>query len=205
VSPRPSRAAERRPQILDAAARVIAARGLDGTRLSDVASEAGVSVGTVQHYFRTRERLLLEAFAFVSVAARERWLEAASDEPDPWGQLVALVELVVREPRQFRERWSLWLEFWAAYAGDRALRDEIAEIYECWREPIRRAVRSGVDQGLFRPGLAMEDVVDRTVAAFDGLALLVLLDVPGMSLDRMRRLLVDGLAHDLGIAAQSSQ
>ena len=199
MSPRPSRAAERRPQILEAAARVIAARGLDGTRLSDVAEEAGVSVGTVQHYFHSRSRLLMEAFAFVNGRAQERWLDAASEEPDPWGQLIALVEIVVRDPRSFRERWRPWLEFWAAYAGDPTLRPQLGEAYDCWREPMRRAILTGISHGLFRPRMPPEDIVDRTLAAFDGLALHVLLDVPGVSVERMRHLLVSGLAHDLGL------
>ena len=49
------------------------ARGLTALRLADVADEAGVSVGTIQHYFGTRERLLLETFAFETERALERW------------------------------------------------------------------------------------------------------------------------------------
>jgi AcrR family transcriptional regulator len=195
-------AAERRPQILAAAVRVIAERGLEGTRLSDVAAEAGVSVGTIQHYFHTRGRLLMEAFVFETDQAVERWLSAGEDRADGWEQALALIEAVL-DRRTFRERWTRWLEFWAAGVRDPAIRAELGEMYEHWRAPFRRAVEAGIASGHFRPHMAVEDVVDRAVAVFDGLALQVLLDAPGMDLDRMRDLLVAGLADDLRLADPS--
>jgi AcrR family transcriptional regulator len=204
VSPRPSRAAERRPEILAAAARVIAARGLDGTRLSDVAAEAGVSVGTIQHYFRTRHRLLAATFAFEADRAVDRWVAAGDGGADGWNQLLALIETVLHRPT-FRERWTRWLEFFAAAARDPAMRGEFPELYEQWRAPFRRAIEAGVETGAFRLRHDVEDVVDRSVALFDGLALQVLLDAPGMSLDRMRDLLVVGLADELDLAPRRAE
>ena len=48
----------RRAAIIAATARVIVTNGVDSTRLADVAEEAGVSVGLIQHYFVTRDELL---------------------------------------------------------------------------------------------------------------------------------------------------
>jgi AcrR family transcriptional regulator len=198
MSPRPSRAAERRPQILAAAALVISERGLDQTRLSDVASEAGLSVGTIQHYFKTRERLLMEAFAFETERAVNRWLTAGRDGAGPWEHVLALVEIVLHPPT-FQERWSRWLQFWAAYARDPKLRRAMGEVYDSWRAPFRRAIEEGVASGDFDPVMPVDLLVDRNVALFDGLALQVLLEAPGTSIERMRDLLVESLAHDLGV------
>ena len=122
MSPRPTMAAERRPQILAAAARVIARRGIDrryGSRTSP--TEAGVSVGTIQHYFGTRERLLLETFAFETERAVERWRLGRARRHERLGsRCSALVEIVL-DPPTFRERWTRWLQFWAAYARDPTL------------------------------------------------------------------------------------
>ena len=59
-------------QIGDAVCRVIAARGLDAVSLRHVAAEAGVSMGRVQHYFATKDEMLMFAFELISdrVAAR---------------------------------------------------------------------------------------------------------------------------------------
>ncbi len=53
---RPSVAQARRPQILEAAMRAIIEHGFDAVRYVDVAEEAGVAVGTVQHYYASRDR-----------------------------------------------------------------------------------------------------------------------------------------------------
>ena len=198
MSPRPAMGYKRRPQILAASARVIAKRGITGLRLADVATEAGVSVGTVQHYFKTRERLLMETFRYETNRAVERWLQAADRDTSPWRRLVALVDIVLDETT-FRERWTRWLQFWAVYARDPRRRHAMGEIYEQWREPFRVVIEEGVAAGAFRPAWSVEDAVDRTVALFDGLALQVLLGAPGASLDRARQLLISSLAADLGV------
>jgi AcrR family transcriptional regulator len=189
---------KRRPQILAASASVIATRGITGLRLADVAAEAGVSVGTVQHYFRTREGLLMETFAYETNRAVERWIRAADGGASPWQRLLALVDIVLDEAT-FRERWTRWLQFWAVYARDPGRRRAMGEIYEQWREPFRVVIEEGVACGEFRPAWSLEDAVDRTVALFDGLALQVVLYAPGASLERIRRLLVASLAADLGV------
>ncbi|MCC6224603.1 MAG: TetR family transcriptional regulator C-terminal domain-containing protein [Thermoleophilia bacterium] len=189
----------RRPQILDAAARVIARRGVTGLRLADVAEEAGVSVGSIQHYFGTRERLLSEAFAHELERALERWAAPADGSGDAWGRLVALVDIVL-EPRTFRERWTRWLQFWAAYARDARLRRALGRAYDLWRRPFARAFQEGIDSGEFRPALPVDVLADRAVALFDGLVLQVLLEAPGATLGRARELFLDSLAADLGVS-----
>ena len=51
----------RRHSIAEAVFRLAAARGADAVSLRDVAGEAGVSLGMVQHYFRSKDEMLLFA------------------------------------------------------------------------------------------------------------------------------------------------
>ncbi|MEO8200600.1 MAG: TetR/AcrR family transcriptional regulator [Gemmatimonadota bacterium] len=61
-SARWERKPETRPdEILDAALQVFAVNGYRGTRLEQVAEAAGVTKGTIYHYFSSKEQLLLEA------------------------------------------------------------------------------------------------------------------------------------------------
>jgi TetR/AcrR family fatty acid metabolism transcriptional regulator len=61
----PARSAKRE-LILDAAIRVFARAGYHGTRVSDIAREAGIAYGLVYHYFRNKEEILRTLFD-------ERW------------------------------------------------------------------------------------------------------------------------------------
>ena len=70
------RPAERRREILDAAALVFGERGFESATLALVAERAGVSPGTVQHYFGTKTALFQEVIAdrFFSGAAEDEAL-----------------------------------------------------------------------------------------------------------------------------------
>ncbi|MFL1377536.1 MULTISPECIES: TetR/AcrR family transcriptional regulator [unclassified Nocardiopsis] len=50
---------QRRAQITDAVLRIAAHRGLGEVTMTEVATEAGVSRGRIQHYFGSKEQLLL--------------------------------------------------------------------------------------------------------------------------------------------------
>ena len=56
MSPRPQIEHIRRPQLLDAAAGVIAERGIASTRIADVAERAGTSPPAVLYWSRRRTK-----------------------------------------------------------------------------------------------------------------------------------------------------
>ncbi len=71
----------RRQEIGAAVCRVVGARGLDAVSLRHVAAEAGVSMGRVQHYFATKDEMLLFAFRLISDRVAERIGQLRSDDP----------------------------------------------------------------------------------------------------------------------------
>jgi AcrR family transcriptional regulator len=64
---------ERREQIMDAALRLFATRGLGTTKITDIARAAGISQGLLYHYFASKEaiytELIGEAFERMNAAA----------------------------------------------------------------------------------------------------------------------------------------
>ena len=177
--------------------RVIATRGFDGMRLSDVAEEAGVSVGTVQHYFGSREAVLVGAFRHVHAVALRRWHAAAAGESDPWLRLVAIIDSAIDE--RYRERWALWLDYWTLCQRDESMRRDSADLHRAWMAPVCRAIDDGVEEGLFAPLGCTDDVAERLIALMDGLALQLLLDIPQTSVARTREMLLAALARDLDV------
>jgi TetR/AcrR family transcriptional repressor of bet genes len=55
---------ERRRTIAEAVVRVVSTHGVEAASLRAVAAEAGVSMGAVQHYFTTRDEMLLFALEY---------------------------------------------------------------------------------------------------------------------------------------------
>jgi AcrR family transcriptional regulator len=74
---------ERRRHIGDAVLRLIAARGLEAASLRNVAAEARVSMGTVQHYFADKQAMLDFAQHYNYERATERIPKLIAEIPEP--------------------------------------------------------------------------------------------------------------------------
>ena len=181
---RPSVAQARRPQILDAAMRAIIDHGFDAVRYVDVADEAGVAVGTVQHYFASREanRVAVENARTIALAG----------SPDPWRRLALIVEEFTR-----LDRWGLWLEFWAAARRRDELRAVLEAAYGAWREPIVEAIEEGVAAGVFRPRFTSGEIAGAFVALIDGLGIQRELGLHWLTPQRARDLVLGALGSAL--------
>jgi AcrR family transcriptional regulator len=189
MSPRPSNAHVRRPAILTAAAEVISERGVQNTRISDVAERAGTSAPGVLYWFPTKNELLVQALQF----ADERFYEALTQELETLESATArLGRLIELWPAEGDGETILWMELWV-----RALRDpELAKTRERldrrWREAIADIVRDGQATGEFGPADA-DDVALLLGAVMDGFAIQLALGDPAVTADTVRR-------HCLGLA-----
>jgi AcrR family transcriptional regulator len=198
---------DRRGTIIAAASRVVAARGVDDTRLADVAREGGVSIGLLQHYFGNREELLAQTFDALLAADLASWESLAGLEGDPARRLDLLLRLSSdgRWPDGIGDEsptsaFRVWIEHWAMAGRNPALRARSGAIYDAWSEAVRETIARGLASGAFRPIAPVEDVVRRVVACADGLAVRVVLG--HLDPDEMYRLL-RGLADvELGAASE---
>ncbi|GAA4602009.1 TetR/AcrR family transcriptional regulator [Actinoallomurus liliacearum] len=74
---------ERRETIARALWRVVEQRGIAHASVREVAQEAGISHGAVQHYFATREEMLVFAMDFASEQTSRRVTEGVRELGDP--------------------------------------------------------------------------------------------------------------------------
>lgn len=168
---------DRRAELLSAAAAVIARVGFDRVRFRDVADEAGVSIGMLQHHFRTREQLGREAFAFVCRDRAARIAEAGAEATTAWDGL----ETYLREAldwRQLRDRARTWLDICAAGSRDPVLKRETALIFAYWRSPLLATIEEGTANGELRPIVSAEAAADAILALIDGVEVRVVGEDP---------------------------
>ena len=177
-------AEERRRDVLRAAVHCLAASGYEAVRLRDIAKQAGVSTGLLQHHFDTREELLEQAFQQASTDLLDKWNALAGREDPPWGRIVALVEQVSKH-EDVRRHCVTWIEFAAASARHDSLRRSFADIYAAWQQLLRAAVVDGVDAGDFAPVLPVDEIVSIVLAHIDGCELALAADIGVMTGDRV--------------------
>lgn len=190
----------RRLQLIGAASEVICRNGVDGARLKDIAQEAGVSLGMVQHYFRRREELISETISAMLALTLATWRSVSDREPDPVRRLFALLRFQVAGWAPFPKRWSFWIEFWSAANRDATLRTYAQDVYQRWEAPFRSAVDAGVESGDFRPSVPIERVSVILMSLADGAAVHVLMAGDTLDDEGMFDLLIDMACRILGIS-----
>ena len=88
--------AARRRRVLDATLVLADRGGFDAVQMRDVATEAGVALGTVYRYFECKERLLLEANVEQVDLLRERLLERPPQGEEPVDRVVDVLHRACR-------------------------------------------------------------------------------------------------------------
>ncbi|MEV1167903.1 TetR/AcrR family transcriptional regulator [Nonomuraea sp. NPDC049784] len=174
-----------RGRILESVIELIAEMGYERVRLRDVAKRAGVSIGTLQHYYETRDGLMLAAFAHHTGKIVQGLEEIAARHTDPWDRIRGLVDYIT-QPRGFRNRCLSYMEIAAASSRDKELRHLFGLQYDGWRAPMKAAIEEGLASGAFRVSFDVDEVVDLILTQIDGMEVAVATQVAGMTRTRMR-------------------
>ncbi|SHF79870.1 TetR/AcrR family transcriptional regulator [Streptoalloteichus hindustanus] len=158
----PVRHEAKRRHILNAAAVCFARKGFERTTVAEICAEAGISSGSLFHYFPTKRSVFVAIFEQDGRDNAER-LALAAEADDPWQAVLDLVDSLAEplaEPRMAR----LAIEV-AAHASrdddfaallfhnDRELAAGLADL-------LRRAAAEGRIDGSVDPALAASWIVN---------------------------------------------
>jgi AcrR family transcriptional regulator len=135
--------AARRQQILDAAHRCFLRDGFHATSIQDVIAEAGLSVGAVYRYFKSKDDLIRAIAESVIGGADEVFADIAAHEP-PLPLLDALDRALTYVDRQSENgTLRIALQVWAEALHDPGLAEFVAATYNRFRSRfIQLAVRA---------------------------------------------------------------
>ncbi|MFT3866689.1 MAG: TetR/AcrR family transcriptional regulator [Solirubrobacterales bacterium] len=165
----------RREELVLAAWRVIAARGIDEVTIREIARESGYSPGVLAHYFKNKDDLLAHCLQLSHTRIRKRYDAEIEGTPNVAEALTAILldNLPLDEQRELETR--IEMSFWA-----RALRNEaLHEIQRHESEGLRTLLRELVEQaqgdGAIAPEHDREEVLELLGAMIDGLSLHALL------------------------------
>lgn len=167
----------RRLAIADAVFRVIRRDGVDQASLRAVATEAGLVIGSVRHYFATHDEMIVFAMRVLAdrVTARitERAAELLGGTP-PADRLEAtvrlLAELLPHDETRAAEA-EVWLAFTVAARTRPDLAAEAGRVHEGTRAVARRCLTEADALGGLRAGLDLPLETERLAALVDGLSL----------------------------------
>jgi AcrR family transcriptional regulator len=161
--------ASRKTSILEAAARVIARRGVRGLRVEELAAEAGVSTALIYYHFKDRTGILRHTLEFINDRAERYTTDRPADAPPPTAreELEQTLLLELQDTVEVRENSTAWGELRASAVFDETLREDLARATRIWVQEIAELL------GVVRPmssAVALAGAAERLTALLEGLS-----------------------------------
>ncbi len=180
---------KKKEQILVAAMKVFARLGARGTKVADIAAEAGVGKGTIYEYFRSRDEILVQSFYLVIGKMEDEISEAMNTVDDPAEKVALMLRISWRVFSGYPEDMvAVFLDFWSEGMRKTPGEDEVSigfrEIYDAYRQHLASILQEGIDSGAFRP-MNTTAVASVLMAIIDGLALQLILDRTKIDADKI--------------------
>lgn len=167
--PRPRNQKVRRTEIVGAAAAAIAARGLIGLRIKDIATHAALSPGAVSYYYPELDELLVAVHeAAVTRFYRARQTQVAAHS-EPIAKLRCLVDMGVGDPTD-----PMWTALYELHLNSsRAPRHArlMSDLFALERSLYRDVIDLGVAAGDFRADGGAAEIASAAVILEDGCGL----------------------------------
>ena len=170
VTSRPQATARRKPaserlaEIVETAAAIAVAEGLDRVTAKRVAAELGVFPGLVSHYFATADELVATAFAHAAASEREQIFGHAALARPPVERMRRLLNAWLHQDRDPVS--LLWLDAWQASRRRPALMAEVGRQMNADLDRLSAVIADGIAAGDFEiedpgaPALQILSLID---------------------------------------------
>lgn len=180
----------RSTQILEAAARVIARRGVRGLRVEELAAEAGVSTALIYYHFKDRTGILSKTLEFISDRA-ERYTTHRDPDAEPLSprdDLDQTLLLELQDTIEVRENSSAWGELRASAVFDEVLREDLTRATLTWVQEVAALLGRVQPKA---PSVALAAAAERLTALLEGLSMRWLSGT--LQVDHARALMSDAI------------
>lgn len=175
-------------KVAEAAWRVIRRAGIENASVRNVAQEAGISPGSMRHYFSTQAELFSFSMSLVSERVTARITSLNYDRPMPDIAKDTLHQLLPLN-EESREEMEVWLAFVSKSLSEPSLHDHAQKVYEELRLTMLLVVRGLIEYGFASKKLDIEQEAERMHVFVDGIALHGLTYPDRMPPERMDQLL----------------
>jgi AcrR family transcriptional regulator len=188
----------RREEILATTVEEMQRRGMDQTRVQDVASALGISTGLVFYHFDSKDKLLAAALEYAVERDLARLDRALARGRTPVERLRRVV--AAYGPTGAAPGWTLWIDAWSSALRHPPVRRMLRTLDDRWQAALCAAIESGIDSGDFRcPDPAA--TAARIGAQLDGLSVAVVV-YRSVTRAQLRRWIRETVADEVGIDVQ---
>jgi len=171
---------QRRRELAEALWRIARRDGLEAATVRQVAAEAGVSVGMVQHYFTSKDEMLQFALVRLGTELETRLITkitALGNPPDPYD----VIWIVMCERLPLTRRRQAQTQVMVAWLGRVALRHDLNRYLVDgtvrMRDYLAGQLLIGQQRGQVRPELDPSSAADALLGLNEGLAAQIVIGI----------------------------
>jgi AcrR family transcriptional regulator len=175
MSPRPDVSDERKDQILNAAEQVFTKKGLDQTRMDDIAFETGLSKGTLYLYFKSKDDLIIAILDRIFQGAFKQLDARKNNKLSATEAVFQFTEEAIRDYKIMLRILPIAYEFLALAFRNKTVQKALKEYFRVYMSVLVPIIQRGIDTGEFRRVDAQE-VAIAAGAIYEGTVLLWVYD-----------------------------
>lgn len=181
-----------REKFAEAAMNLIARHGLEGVTMRAVAKEAGLSYGSLFHYFTSKDELLMHAVQQLMASQTKRVNEFSSQ----YSGIKALEHLLCDDAivsESSRDSSIVWLTFLYKVALQESFAEMHSELVDGWLDRIKRLLGDAQQAGEIRPEIDVDFEAMAVWAYSEGIGQLGLLHPESLPAETQKQLITSYL------------
>jgi AcrR family transcriptional regulator len=140
----------RQKEFLSAALRLFAERSFSSVTIKDIAESLGLNSGLIYYYFDSKTDLLRASISHVIDNSFASFRELERNNLHPWKVIDAWLESNIEQSSDMYRFVKIAVDFKGSNERDSAIEASIARFYDLERKMLCRAIRRGIETGVFR-------------------------------------------------------
>jgi len=198
---------EKKTQIIMSAIQVFSEKGINYTKMQDIAERANIGKGTLYEYFKNKDDLINETFKFF-LNFSEEFLKSVSTLKMPPDKKLKEVLLKFSDTvkQEGIEIFNLMFDFWAIGIKSKEYSSEfyktMTNFYREYRKFFSDIVKEGQRKNIFKKSINFENIGAIITGMLDGLMAQWLLDRDNIdyieAIKTMADVLIEGLTDKNG-------
>ncbi|MDZ5471420.1 TetR/AcrR family transcriptional regulator [Bacillus sp. 31A1R] len=157
-------------KVAEAAWRVLRREGLEGATVRKIAEEAGISPGSMRHYFSTQSDLIYYSMNLVSERVKKR-IQNLKFTGNPSHDACLLLFEFLPIDEEKRAEMEVWLIFNMKALSDPTLQELVDKVYLETKQGIAFIIDALIQHGIARENMNRDVEIQVLYALLDGLTL----------------------------------
>jgi AcrR family transcriptional regulator len=181
---------KKRSEIAQKAIALLAKKGFQATTIQDIADAAGLGKGTIYHYFKTKEEILLVISEELFHEMERSFGAALLRLNEPMEKLSALIEEALKVTEDVENLFVVYTELWLMNLRgnhDDDLMTVIKRLHNDLKNLVAAMINAGKAEGLWAKDTDSDALATYLISSFDGVIAHYMMDKENFDLKRVTR------------------